>query len=622
MLRHIYTLFIVLALFVGLTFAQEGTRDLSKTPSSFNNPGTVYGAEIDALSSLLESFEDAGFPPAGWVKQNPDGGTGWNRQTVGTTPIPGWNGGVITAPPGGGNAVAFCTWNTGGATSNDQWIITPQITNVQDGDSLIFWLLVPGYTNAYAENVDIKISTTGTNVGDFTTTVDLLTFAASHTDTLWTRYAYKLTDFVSAGANIYIGFREHVADNFNDGAAVLLDLVEVREAGGGSTILFTENFDSYTAGQQVACQNPAFWTTWSNAPCNVTEDPLVSNAFSHSSPNSAVVVFNNDLVKDFGTALTTGKYKISFYVYIPTGKAGYFNTLATFAGGSSDWGLEVYFDVGGGGRINAGGNNTATFAWNVAAWNYIEHVVDLDLDNSQFSVNGNQIYSWQWTLGASGTGVPLTLDANDFFGATANDEMYFDDYMLEDLTIIPVELSSFAATVTGTGDVVLNWTTETEVNNQGFQIERKAENGEYISIGYVQGRGTTTEQQTYSFTDGNVEAGTYFYRLKQLDFQGTFEYSQEIFVDVHPPLAFGLDQNYPNPFNPSTKIKFSLAEQSQVKLSIYNTLGELVQVLKNEQMSAGFYEVEFNAASLPSGVYIYKIETPNFSEARKMMLMK
>lgn len=76
-----------------------------------------------------------------------DGGTGWNRQLAGTTPIPGWNGGVITAPSGGGNAVAFCTWNTGGASSNDQWLITPQVTNVQTGDMLTFWMLIPGYAN-------------------------------------------------------------------------------------------------------------------------------------------------------------------------------------------------------------------------------------------------------------------------------------------------------------------------------------------------------------------------------------------------------------------------------------------------------------------------------------------
>lgn len=136
------------------------------------------------------------------------------------------------------------------------------------------------------------------------------------------------------------------------------------------------------------------------------------------------------------------------------------------------------------------------------------------------------------------------------------------------------------------------------------------------------GSGTKTDAKDYSYIDQNLNAGTYSYRLKQIDYDGTFEYSNAIEVEVIGVVEFALGQNYPNPFNPATTINFSLAEPTFVKLAIYNLLGEEVQVLKNENMNAGSYNVSFDATSLPSGMYLYKIETPQFSSVRKMMLMK
>jgi hypothetical protein len=610
---------LVLFLFSVLVIAQEGPRDWSKAATNFNNPGVVHSPAGDGVLAV-ESFEDATFPPPGWIKLNPDGGSGWDRQTVGTSPIPGWNGGTITAPTGGGNAVAFCTWNTGGTTANDQWLVTPQITNVQPNDSLIFWMLIPGYTSAYSENVDILISTTGTNPSNFTIPVALLTFPANNIDTLWKRYAYKLGDFVTAGSNIYVGFREHVADNFNEGAAVLLDLVQVKE-GAGSSVVFFDNFDTYTAGTDtLACQAPV-WTTWSNAACG-SEDADVSTLFAYSGTKSAFIKPNDDLVKDFGTAFSSGIYKISFRVFINSGKAGYFNTLATFAGSSSAWGLEVYFDVGGGGRANPNGSVPATFTWTPGVWNLVEHYVDLDADLSYFYFNGVLVHQQTWTVGAYTSTIPKTLDANDFYGATSQDNMYFDDYKVEQVSAVPVELTSFTASVTNNGQVLLNWTTATEVNNHRFEIERKAENSGFVTIGYVEGAGTTTEAQEYSFLDVSVQPGVYTYRLKQVDLNGTFEFSNEILVDVHPPLKFALEQNYPNPFNPATTIRFSTVEPSIIKLSVYNALGEEVAVLKNEFLQAGFYEVQFDASTFASGVYYYRLQSGSMVEVKKMILTK
>lgn len=188
--------------------------------------------------------------------------------------------------------------------------------------------------------------------------------------------------------------------------------------------------------------------------------------------------------------------------------------------------------------------------------------------------------------------------------------------------IVPVELTSFAASVNAAGQVVLNWTTGSEINNLMFEIERSIGNSEFVRVGYVNGHGTTSEPQSYSYVDASVMTGQYFYRLKQIDYSGAYEYSNVIEVDVKGPLGFNLAQNYPNPFNPSTSIEFSIVEAGLVKLVIYNILGEEIQVLKNEYLQPGFYQANFDATNLPSGMYIYKLESANQVLAKKMMLMK
>ena len=187
---------------------------------------------------------------------------------------------------------------------------------------------------------------------------------------------------------------------------------------------------------------------------------------------------------------------------------------------------------------------------------------------------------------------------------------------------IPVELTSFTASVTPQGHAVLNWSTASEINNRGFEIERRSADGQFATVGFVEGYGTTTKEQNYTYVDRSVNPGTYYYRLKQIDFDGRFEYFGEVELDVTPPLAFGLEQNYPNPFNPNTSIKYSVAEAGFVRLAVYNTLGEEISVLVNGQSDAGFFEVNFDASNLPSGTYIYRLEAPGFATAKKMILMK
>ena len=191
---------------------------------------------------------------------------------------------------------------------------------------------------------------------------------------------------------------------------------------------------------------------------------------------------------------------------------------------------------------------------------------------------------------------------------------------------IPVELTSFSAISDG-NDVVLNWSTATELNNHIFEIQRRTGNQEFYTIGYQEGHGTTTEPQNYTYTDKNLERGKYFYRLKQIDFLGTYQYSDEKEVDVTGILKFALEQNYPNPFNPSTKIKFEIPDQVRndrnlVTLKVYDVLGNEVATLVNEEKPAGEYEVEFDASSLPSGVYFYHLKAGSFIETKKMIFLK
>ncbi len=191
------------------------------------------------------------------------------------------------------------------------------------------------------------------------------------------------------------------------------------------------------------------------------------------------------------------------------------------------------------------------------------------------------------------------------------------------LTALPVELSDFKAQQHERG-VELIWTTASEKNNAGFEVQRRTENSAGTSwsvLGFVKGNGTTSEAKSYSFVD-RTASGKVQYRLKQVDFDGAFEMLPIVEVDAGLPRSFELGQNYPNPFNPSTVISYQLPISSEVRLVIYDMLGREVATLVNGRQEAGRYSVSFNAASLSSGVYFYRLQASNFVETRKMMLVK
>lgn len=199
--------------------------------------------------------------------------------------------------------------------------------------------------------------------------------------------------------------------------------------------------------------------------------------------------------------------------------------------------------------------------------------------------------------------------------------------LIMDYDAVPVELTSFTASVIGNG-VLLKWTTATELNNQGFEIERSTSIGGWEKIGFVPGFGTTTEPRAYSFLDENVTSGTYTYRLKQIDFDGTVSYSPEVVVEVDlTPSDYNLWQNYPNPFNPFTTIQFQVPKASDVKIVVFNMLGQEVKSLFVGQVQAGKYTIEWDGtnnagAKMSSGSYIYRMTAGDFVDTKEMILLK
>jgi hypothetical protein len=199
---------------------------------------------------------------------------------------------------------------------------------------------------------------------------------------------------------------------------------------------------------------------------------------------------------------------------------------------------------------------------------------------------------------------------------------------ITDTTVIPVELISFNAISDGK-DVILSWSTASELNNQLFEVQRSFEGSDFATIGFVNGKGTTTEKQDYKYKDKILADGRYYYRLKQIDYLGQSDYSDIIEMDIRLFNSYLLEQNYPNPFNPTTTIGYGIKEKSNVKITILNLVGEEVAVLVNEDKDSGYHSIEFNSnnladgkADLPSGVYFYQLRAGDYAAVKKMILLK
>jgi len=383
-----------------------------------------------------------------------------------------------------------------------------------------------------------------------------------------------------------------------------------------------------------------------------------TSATTDNSPKSAVLWDNTNI------AATTSGLVSTYYggravgqrlvnsaddITVPAGQVwrldsvysqGFKSSTATFLPNS--YGFAIYQNTN-----NAPGtliySNNYQSTWGAAGTNIGQNIsaANISLNPGKYWVSVYGVYDtssttttgrWNWTYGPTGIDSTAQLeDETTLFGGfawtplwslgLANKSMYFKIY---GTALVPVELTSFTANVSG-ANVQLNWVTATELNNKGFEIQKKSTNGQFITLAFVNGMGTSTETHNYSFTD-KCEPGNFSYRLKKVDFNGAADISKSVEIVVNPN-RFELGNNYPNPFNPSTKISFSLSVDSKVNLNIFNILGQKVASLINGNVPAGTHEVKFNASNLNSGVYIYKIEATgidgqNFTSVKKMILNK
>jgi hypothetical protein len=247
-------------------------------------------------------------------------------------------------------------------------------------------------------------------------------------------------------------------------------------------------------------------------------------------------------------------------------------------------------------------------------------------------LNGNE--EWTKTYGGiySDVGYSVEKTIDDGYIITGHTLSYgagvHDVWLIKVASVIPVELISFTGNFTD-GNILLCWTTATEINNLGFEIEKavfsnsKRDNiKDWEKIASVEGNGTTTEPHQYSFTDKNISPGLYHYRLKQIDYDGSYKYSSVIEVDVTLALDFLLAQNFPNPFNGTSVIKYSIPYSSQVTIKVLDVLGSEIESLVNEEKPTGNYELTWYASDLPSGVYFYRIQAGSFIETKKMVLLR
>jgi glucose/arabinose dehydrogenase len=212
------------------------------------------------------------------------------------------------------------------------------------------------------------------------------------------------------------------------------------------------------------------------------------------------------------------------------------------------------------------------------------------------------------------------------FGVDQNSELYVltfnpdNIYMFVDA--LPVELVNFKGKYLD-NQVIISWETATELMNYGFELERSVNSDDWNKIAFIPGNGNSSSPKYYEYTDNDLHSsGVFKYRLMQIDTDGSFEYSYEIFINVNSPARFSLMQNYPNPFNPSTTINYSVPVKAYVSIIIYDVLGNQLETLINEEKQAGNYEILFNADEFSSGIYYYRIQANDFIDVKKMTILK
>lgn len=663
--------------FTFATSENEGARGPINTKFS-NSYDNTYIPEGGMNVIYEENFNGdntpTGLAARSWIFLNEDGG--------GTTTT--FDGNSTVFPAFEGPAAGYVGQNFNGANGFliNQWLISPQFT-VQAGDTVSFWWRAGG--GQWDDSVYLKISNGGSNISDFTTTIGRFRVP----DGSWVRYTYVFTtggakrfafqyyhtdggtngnhsnywgldlfQVISGSAPAGPGVTTNPNPAHNATGVALSTTVTWSNPTGttGNEVFFgtsAGNMTSvYTGAAKTSHQLPTlsygttyFWRVNASDASGTT----IGNVWSFTTipdPNNPLVFLQDFEAATFppagwviettgatprwtrqttasGYGIGTAAARMDYYLAstgqvhsmitqtfpaVVDGKLQFDHAYATYTGNESDrldietstnggttWSILVTYEGGNSNPLSTAPGQSGAFVPTAAQWG--TKMLNLPAGTNR-----------------------IRFKATSAFG----NNLWLDNITLNDL--VPVELTSFAAT-TVSRDVVLSWTTASETNNQGFEVERKSTQGEFEKIGFVAGSGTTTELQTYGYVDAGLSSGTYSYRLKQIDFDGTFEYSNVVEIEVALPTEYSLEQNFPNPFNPTTTIQFSLAEASFVTLKIFNVLGEEVATLLNNEIAQGIHEVNFNASNFNSGIYFYQISAKgndgsNFTSVKKMILNK
>jgi len=390
------------------------------------------------------------------------------------------------------------------------------------------------------------------------------------------------------------------------------------DANGDALVYCWEEFDLGPAGAPTSPSgNAPIFRSWNPTSSPTRYFPRLQN------------LLNNTTV--IGEILPTYTRVLTFRLVARDNKLG---------GGGVDY-AQVQFNVDGNSgpfavtspntNVNWAGTTNQTVTWNVTNTNIAP--VNCANVNILLSTDGGQTFPTVLLAntpndGSESVTIPNTPSTTARIKVEAVGNIFFDlsnvNFTIEE--VIPVELLSFVAQRTEAG-VELNWKTATETNNSGFTVERSRDEENFTQIGFVSGRGTTTEITSYNYLDSEIETGKYYYRLKQTDFDGTFEYLNVVLVDVGLPKQFQLSQNHPNPFNPTTTVKFQLPVDANVRIELFNSIGQKVSELLNSDLSGGVHEVTFEGSNLSSGIYYYTMNAigkdgKNFTSTKKMILMK
>jgi hypothetical protein len=297
-----------------------------------------------------------------------------------------------------------------------------------------------------------------------------------------------------------------------------------------SVVLFEDDFESHTVGGQLACQDSINWNTWEGTPCDLLEDPLVSNSKAHSGSNSVWIQPYNDLIKTF-PKYTTGKYSVEFYLYIPSGYTASWCQLGVFINSdSTEWGFIAMFDPSGNGNIAAGGWGTAQFSFSYDTWMHNELIVDLNSNWADYYFEGSRIIGWQWTLGAGGDTIPLQLSATNIMGFDFPNPPEYAQWYMDDYKLVRIDTTAEVNDFSVPTEYILNQNYPNPFNPL-TRIEYIIPENQFVTLKVYDplGKEVATlvdeeKQSGYYYVDfnaGNLATGIYIYKIQAGSFMQT-----------------------------------------------------------------------------------------------------